>query len=152
MKLIELNEAHKWEQGKDLAEMTPAGQTTYLHSDPRLIFRHSNPPVKFIARCFRQKRLQDSVLDGTISPDFIKQYFSNKSPEIVGAAMAVFPEITAALIDLNDKEAVKNLLLSPNIVIDRQDMYEILVRYIFRNNQLQMKRWIDYGEDLREEM
>lgn len=46
---------------------------------------------------------------------------------------------------------IKETLSDPTTIRDKIS-YDKLVMRLYTNNQLQSKRWIDYGDDIREEM
>jgi hypothetical protein len=76
------------------------------------------------------------------------QHIENPSEAVQLAAVTKFVD-AIEYIENPTQLVIKTILTNPIVIYDNQKYYERLVKEIFKDNTLLMKKWLRYGETMR---
>lgn len=96
---------------------------------------------------------QDGLVAFLYAKDVIKGRFPEAERRILRSAYNIsYLEYILSITNMSDKQ--KNELMKEigRYIIADQSWYNAAVKYLFNDNNILLKRWIQYGEDVREEM
>lgn len=112
-----------------------------------------NPSIELVKSAFSNKALDYQMYDYIITdvPKMFEQFFSNNTDAIKSAAVDVYP-LAIVFMDQSfinsHKDIVKKVLTNEKLIRTKR-LYDSVVRLIFKSNAILIKRWRDYGDDIR---